>query len=47
MINRYTDYTNTNSKGNDRLKRSAKAMSIALYFFLAALLTCGVLVVMG
>ena len=44
---RYRDYTNTNSKGHDRLKRSAKLMSIALYFFLAALLTCGILVAIG
>jgi len=47
MINRYTDHTNAGSKGHDRLKRSAKNMSIALYFFLVALLTCGILIITG
>ena len=47
MINRHRDYTNINSKGHDSLKRSARTMSIALYFFLAALLTCGILIIMG
>jgi len=47
MINRYRDYTNANSKGHDQLKRSARIMSITLYFFLAALLMCGVLIIIG
>ena len=47
MINRYTDHTNADSKGHDRLKRSAKNMSIALYFFLVALLMCGILIITG
>jgi len=38
-------YTNTRGKGYDQRKRSAKTMSIALYFFLAALLTCGILII--
>jgi hypothetical protein len=45
MIDGYRDYTNTRGKGYDQRKRSAKTMSIALYFFLAALLTCGILIV--
>ena len=47
MINRYRDYTNASSKGHDKLKRSANMVSIALYFFLAALLMCGVLIIIG
>jgi hypothetical protein len=45
MITRYRDYTNISSKGDDRFQRSAKITSIALYFFLAALLTCAILIV--
>ena len=43
--NRGYTYTNTSGKGQDQRKRSAKTMSIALYFFLAALLTCGILII--
>ena len=43
--NRGYTYTNTSSKGQDQHKRSAKTTSIALYFFLAALLTCGILII--
>jgi len=47
MMNSYRDYTNANSKGHDRLKRSARIMSITLYLFLASLLICGILVAIG
>ena len=43
--NRGYTYTNTSSKSQDQRKGSAKTMSIALYFFLAALLTCGILII--
>jgi len=47
MVHNYRDYANVNNKCRDRLKRSAKTMSIALYFFLAALLICGILIITG
>jgi len=45
MMRHHRDYTNASSKGNDRLQRSAKTMSMALYLFLVALLTCAILIV--
>jgi hypothetical protein len=39
-------YTNTSGKDNNQRKRSAKIVSIGIYFFLASLLTCGILIIM-
>ena len=38
-------YTNTGRKGYDRRNHSAKIANIGLYFFLASLLTCGILII--
>ena len=43
--NRGYTYTNTSGKGHDRRNHSAKIMSITIYLFFAALLTCGILII--
>jgi hypothetical protein len=37
MINRYRDYTDTSSKGQDKFRREARIASIGVYFFLVVL----------
>lgn len=46
MMNRYRDYTNVNSKGYDRLRRSAKTTSIVLYLLIGAFLASAILVIL-
>ena len=41
------NHTNKNSKGQDRLRRTVKAESIGIYFFLAVMLACFMLVILG
>jgi len=41
------DHTNKNSKGQDRLKKKSKSASIGIYFFLAVMLACFMLVILG
>jgi len=38
-------YIDTSSRGHDRRKRSAKIVSIGIYFFLASLLTCAIIII--
>jgi hypothetical protein len=41
-----TNYTNKNSKGQDRLKKQAKAAAMGIYFFFAVLIACGIFIVL-
>ena len=41
------DYTNKNSRGQDRLKKDSKAASIGIYFFIVAMITCAIIIVLG
>ena len=40
-------YIDTGSKSHDQRRRSAKIVRIGIYFFLASLLTCAILVIMS
>jgi|10_taG_2_1085330.scaffolds.fasta_scaffold00120_30 hypothetical protein len=40
------DYTNKNSKGQERFKKKSNSVSMGIYFFMVVMLTCAILVVL-